>query len=83
MKVKFARWIETLSAYTFTVVHRAGRVHNNANSMARRSCHNSHCKNYDHYEQRYPPEKIADLNKNAGEVEAVKGIASKDGMTGG
>ena len=58
-------------------------MHNNANSMARRSCHNSHCKNYDHYEQRYPPEKIADLNKNAGEVEVVKGIASKDGMTGG
>ena len=80
---QIARWIETLSAYTFTVVHRAGRVHNNADSMSRRPCHNSHCKYCDRYEQRYSPEKITDLNKNKGEVEVVKGIASKEGMTGG
>ena len=65
---QIARWIETLSAYTFTVVHRAGRVHNDADSMSRRPCHNSHCKYCDRYEQRYPPEKIADLNKNKSEV---------------
>ena len=40
---QIARWIETLSAYTFTVVHRAGRVHNNADSMSRRPCHNEQC----------------------------------------
>ena len=27
---QIARWLEVLSAYTFTIVHRAGRVHNNA-----------------------------------------------------
>ena len=32
---QIARWIETLSAYTFTVMHRAGRMHNNADSMSR------------------------------------------------
>ena len=29
------RWIETLLAYTFTVIHHVGRVHNNADSMSR------------------------------------------------
>ena len=51
-------WIETLSAYTFPVVHRAGRVHNNADSMTRRPCHNDKSKYCDRYEQRYSPEMI-------------------------
>lgn len=80
---QIARWIETLSAYTFTVVHRAGRVHTNADSMSRRPCHNDHCKYCDRYEQRYPPEKIADLNKSAGDIGVVEGIASQEGMIGG
>ena len=46
---QIARWIETLSAYTFTVVHRAGRVHNNADSLSRRPCHNNQCKYCDRY----------------------------------
>ena len=63
---QISRWIETLLEYTFTVVHRAGRVHNDADSMSRRPCHNIDCKYCDRYEQRYSPEKIAKLNKNAG-----------------
>ena len=33
---QIARWLEVLSAYTFTIVHRAGRVHNNADSLSYR-----------------------------------------------
>ena len=68
---QIARWIETLSAYTFTVVHRAGRVHNNADSMSRRPCYNDQCRYCDRYEQRYSSEIMADLNKNAGEKDVV------------
>ena len=72
---QIARWIETLSAYTFTVVHRAGRVHNNADSMSRRPCHNNNCKYCDRYEQRYPAEIKADLTKCEGEKGAVTVIS--------
>ena len=41
---QIACWIETLSAYTFTIVHRAGRVHNNAHSKSRRPCHDKQCR---------------------------------------
>ena len=65
---QIARWIETLSAYTFTIIHRAGRVHNNADSMSRRPCYNDQCRYCDNYEQRYSPEKIADLNAGLDDV---------------
>ena len=71
---QIARWIETLSIYTFTVVHRAGRVHNNADSLSRRPCHNDHCKFCDRYEKRYPSETLAETNKYANETGAVKTI---------
>ena len=69
---QIARWIETLS--TFTVVHRAGRVHNNADSLSRRPCHNDHCKFCDRYEKRYSSETLAEINKYANETGAVKTI---------
>ena len=80
---QIARWIETLSAYTFPVVHRTGRVHNNADSMSRRPCHSDHCKYCARYERRYSPDAMADLTKIAGESGAVKRNASKTGETGG
>ena len=76
---QIARWIETLSAYTFTVVHRAGRVHNNADSMSRRPCHNNQCKYCDRYERKYSPELSADLDKTAGKVSAVQKLAVGEG----
>ncbi|MEW8546534.1 MAG: reverse transcriptase domain-containing protein [Candidatus Thiodiazotropha sp.] len=76
---QIARWIETLSAYTFTFVHRAGRVHNNADSMSRRPCYNNHCKYCDRYERRYSLEMIAGFDKNAGETEAVQEIIICEG----
>ena len=43
---QLARWLETLSAYDYTIVHRPGRVHCNADSLSRRPCPDtcSHCK---------------------------------------
>ena len=77
---QIARWIETLSAYTFAIVHRAGRVHNNADSMSRRPCYSDKCKYCDNYEHRYSPE-IADLN--AGLDDVVQNSVTQNENVGG
>ena len=59
-------WIETLSAYTFTVQHRAGRIHNNVDALSRRPCKDDH-----RYENRYSSETLAEINTSG----AVKAIA--------
>ena len=33
-----ARWLEVISEYDVTIVHRAGRSHANADSLSRRPC---------------------------------------------
>ena len=58
---QIVRWIETLSAYTFAIVHYAGWVHNNADSLSRRPCYSDKCRYCENYEHRYSLEK-ADLN---------------------
>ena len=68
---QIARWIETLSAYTFTVQHRAGRIHNNADALSRRPCKDDHCRYCDRYENRYSSETLAEINTPG----AVKAIA--------
>ena len=42
---QLARWLEVLSAYDFTIEHRAGRIHSNADALSRRPCPEicSHC----------------------------------------
>ena len=72
---QIARWIETLSSYTFTVLHRAGRIHNNADSMSRRPCLENHCKYCDRYEQRYSAATKTDLKKYKEETGAVTVIS--------
>lgn len=44
-----ARWLEELQPYDFTVVHRAGARHSNADAMSRRPCTADGCR---HCEQR-------------------------------
>ena len=78
---QIARWIETLSAYTFIIIHRAGRVHNNADSMSRIPCYNDQCRYCDNYEQRYSPEKIADLNAGLDDV-AQKAVTNLENVGG-
>lgn len=42
---QLARWLGKLKQYNYQTVHRAGRVHSNADSLSRRSCEPgcSHC----------------------------------------
>ena len=61
-------WIKTLSANTLTIIHHAGRVHNNAYSMSCRPCYNHKCRYYESYEQRYSLKEIADLNAGLDDV---------------
>lgn len=35
---QLARWLEMLNTYDFTIEHRAGRVHSNADALSRRPC---------------------------------------------
>ncbi|MCG8078348.1 MAG: Ty3/Gypsy family RNase HI domain-containing protein, partial [Candidatus Thiodiazotropha taylori] len=79
---QIARWIETLSTYTFSIVHRAGRVHNNADSLSRRPCHNHKCKHCDRYEKKHLPDKLTESNKSIDES-AVLRVASNGGNLNG
>jgi transposase InsO family protein len=38
-----ARWLETMEEFNFTVEHRAGRLHCNADAMSRIPCNNRRC----------------------------------------
>ena len=60
-------------------MHRTGRVHNNADSMSSRPCHNNQCKYCDRYERKYSPELLADLDKTAGKKSAVQKLAVGEG----
>lgn len=35
---QLARWLEVISQYRLTLIHRAGRVHMNADGLSRRPC---------------------------------------------
>jgi transposase InsO family protein len=35
---QMARWLEVLAAYDFEIIHRAGRLHGNADGLSRRPC---------------------------------------------
>ena len=46
-----ARWLERLQQYHFKIRHRAGKLHNNADSLSRRPCKNcKHCDKIEQYE---------------------------------
>jgi hypothetical protein len=49
---QLARWLQTLSAYDYTIVHRPGRVLSNADAQSRRPCsaNCSHCYKRDNKE---------------------------------
>lgn len=41
---QLARWLMSLSAYDFEIIHRSGRLHSNADALSRRPCAEKHCK---------------------------------------
>ena len=41
---QLARWLTFLSAYDFEIIHRAGRLHSNADILSRRPCADKACK---------------------------------------
>ncbi len=43
-EAQVARWIEVLGTYEFTIEHRAGRIHGNADALSRRPCEGEQCK---------------------------------------
>ncbi|KAK3095582.1 hypothetical protein FSP39_016324 [Pinctada imbricata] len=49
---QMARWLEQLATYDFTIEHRAGRIHNNADALSRRPCENE-CKYCEKVELKY------------------------------
>ena len=65
---QIARWLEVLSAHTLTIVHRAGRVHNNADSLSRRPCYSNDCKHCDRYERRYFPKVSPEIDRTEKET---------------
>lgn len=40
---QLARWMERLQQYEFEVIHRKGRLHQNADGLSRRPCAESEC----------------------------------------
>ena len=41
---QLARWLTFISSYDFTIEHRAGRLHSNADALSRRPCIEENCK---------------------------------------
>ena len=56
---QIARWLEVLSTYELTIVHRAGTKHTNADGLSRRPC--GECK---YCERQELKEKIAEVHPN-------------------
>ena len=46
-KGQLARWIEQLQEYNFTIIHRPGRKHGNADALSRQPC--QQCGRIDHF----------------------------------
>ena len=62
---QLARFLETLSAYSFKIQYRAGRTHRNADAMSRRPCYDSNCHYCTRYESRYDKEIISEQELNS------------------
>ena len=39
-----ARWVQKLQQYNFTIHHRRGRLHGNADALSKRPCEDTACK---------------------------------------
>ena len=53
---QLARWLTFLSAYDFSIQHRAGRLHSNCDALSRRPCVDRNCKYCERVESRFLPD---------------------------
>ena len=60
---QLARWLEKLQIYEFTVEHRSGSEHKNADALSRRPCVEENCKQCKRYEERFLQEKVGRVSK--------------------
>ena len=52
-EAQLGRWLETLAAYDFTIKHRSGVLHVNADAMLRRRCTDENCTHCERHERKY------------------------------
>ena len=57
---QLARMLTFLSAYDFTIEHRAGRLHSNCDALSRRPCYDSKCKYCDRVESKFSEDMVED-----------------------
>ncbi|CAC5369319.1 unnamed protein product [Mytilus coruscus] len=67
---QLARWLETLGAYNFQIIHRPGRIHSNADALSRRPCPDD-CSYCSKVEDKFS-------NVGLGEVEINNEISTKE-----
>ena len=60
---QLARWFEKLQIYEFTVEHRSGSEHKDADPLSRRPCVEENCKQCKRYEERFLQEKVGRVSK--------------------
>ena len=66
-----ARWIERLQQYDFSIEHRPGSLHGNADALSRRPCLSDGCRHCDRLEKHSAPTNDNDLLPQVLRVEAV------------
>ena len=69
---QLARFLETVSAYLYKVIHRRDRVHMNADALSRRPCYDNNCQHCACYESRYSDENVAEANLDQRETTSRK-----------
>ncbi|MCG8077014.1 MAG: hypothetical protein JAY75_12315, partial [Candidatus Thiodiazotropha taylori] len=73
---QLARFLERLSAYSFKLEFRAGRIHMNADALSRRPCHSNNCKYCERYEKLHLPEPPLITNSDYQTVAKTVGVST-------
>lgn len=68
---QLARWIERLQSYDFSIEHRAGKIHSNADALSRRPCRED-CKYCNRAEEKEPALKLNQIRMSAAQINSDK-----------
>lgn len=83
---QLARWIQRLSTYQFTIEHRAGKKHGNADGMSRKCFRGGNCFHPEGKEQPRSPEvdpSESDPKTHQGQACTKAGLSHREDMTHG